>query len=172
MTTGLGRSRSSKLERTMFASGTGDAGTLFRSTWNVKGGGPVGAIPAPAPMVFPTLDTNNAHLQLTAPANSSFVMVSNDDATKCIVIDHFEATWNNPAGAQNPRALFGTLAEEDSTDDLIVWMCSYISGFFATNSPIKLSPGKDLIHYNVKGPGQRNATMPAFFKLYYHFVQA
>ena len=155
----------------MFTSGLGGAGTLYRSTWGGQGG-PIGASPAPAAMVFPTLDTRQAHLQSSTGTDTSFVMVANDDVTKCIVIDTFEVSWQNPAGAANPKALFGTLSEEGSTDDLIVWMTAYISGHFVTSSRVKLSPGKDLIHNNIKGPGQDGTKEPAFFKLYYHLVAA
>ena len=100
------------------------------------------------------------------------MLVVNDDSTQCICIDSFEATWQNPAGATDPKCIMGTLAQEGSTSDLFVWMCSYISGHFRMNSPIKLDPGKDLIHYNVLGPGQNGTTEPAFLKLSYHIEPA
>ena len=169
MTVALGTA-GNNLQQLMFASGTGGTGTNYRTTWLPGGDGPGAAVPT-AIMHFPTLNTSNSHLQNTTTASTSCVMVANDDVTKCIVVDSFEANWNS-LGASNPKALFGTLAEEGATSDLIVWMVSYLGGSFATSSPIKLGPGKDLIHYNIKGPGQNDGKKPAFFKLYYHLVDA
>ena len=166
---GVSKSRHN-FERMMFASGTGGAGTLTRSTW--KGTGGPGAVPAPQSIDFPTLDTDNAHLQATATATTSFVIVANSDDTKRIVLDSFEASWSNPAGPTNPKACIGTLAQEGETTDLFVWMVSYISGHFATDTPMTLDPGKDLIHYNVKGPGQNGTNQPCFFKVSYHLIDA
>ena len=160
----------SNLERMMFApAAVANTGALTRSTWLGRGG--VAPIPVSATIDFPTLKANNPHLQLTTTANTSFVLVANDDATKCIVIDAFEVSWHD-AAATNPKALFGTLAQEGETTDLFVWMCSYISGNFTIGSPIKLAPAKDLIHYNIKGPGQSGTTQPCFLKLSYHLVDA
>ena len=135
-----------------------------------------GSNPAPVPPValmdFPTLKSNNPHLQLTTTVNTSYVMVANDDVTKCIVIDSFEATWQDPTAPTQPKGLFGTVAEEDATTDLFIWMCSHVSGSFIMTSRIKLAPGKDLIHYNIKGPGQGGTTQPCFLKLSYHLVDA
>ena len=162
----------SNLARAMFvAGGVVNTGSLSRSTWLAGGSNPA-PVPPVAIMSFPTLDASNDHLQLTTDANSSYVMVANDDATKCIVIDSFEASWHDAAATTQPKALFGTLAQEGETDDLVVWMCSHISGNFTTSSPIKLAPAKDLIHYNIKGPGQGGTTQPCFLKLSYHLVDA
>ena len=162
--------QSNNLERLMFVSGSRDAGTLYRSTWGANGGS-LGASAAPAAMKFPGLDTSKDHLQASAPAYSSFIAITNNDITKRIVLSMVEVGWNN-GGVADPKAMFGTLAEEDSTSDLIIWMCDFISGNYAVTTPITLAPGKDLIHYNVRGPGQGNSTEPVFLKLFYHLVDA
>ena len=158
------------VERMMFASGTSNTGTLTRSTWKPAGG--VAATPAPVTLDFPTLQTTNNHLQRVTTASTSFVLVANDDDTKRIVVDSFEATWSQPAGPTNPKCMMGTVAQEGEDTDLFVWMCSYISGHWAMETPITLDAGKDLIHYNVIGPGQNNTHQPCFFKLSYHLIAA
>ena len=166
----LSRKQRPDVERMMFTSGTSNTGTLMRSTWKSMGG--IKATPANASMDFPTLKTDAANLQRLTTANTSFVIVANNDTSKRIVLESFEATWNNPAGATNPKAVIGTVAQEGETSDLFVWMCSYISGHWVMNTPITLDPGKDLIHYNVKGPGQNGTNQPAFFKVSYHLIDA
>tara|TARA_R110002110_G_scaffold406920_3_gene627374 strand:+ start:26197 stop:26691 length:495 start_codon:yes stop_codon:yes gene_type:complete len=162
--------QSNNLERLMIVSGVSDAGILYRSTWGANGGS-LGASAAPANLTFPGLDSSKDHLQATAPARSSFIAITNNDATKRIVLSMVEVGWNN-GGVTDPKAMFGTFAEEDSTSDLVIWMCDFISGNYSVSTPITLAPGKDLIHYNVRGPGQGNSTEPVFLKLFYHLVDA
>lgn len=164
------------IERVMLTSGTSDQGTVSRSRWDADGGLPPDAAPIDETTYFPGLDTSKAHLQYVAdfpPEVPSFItLVTNNDASACIVVDYFEATFSQDSGIWQPKALFGTIAEEGSADDLFVWMCSSRNGLFVMDSPLKLSPGKNLIAYNVKGPGQRKAFAPCFFQVSYHLVQA
>ena len=115
-------------------------------------GCPLMRLPLPLLHIFLVSITTKPHLQFEpevpvpgAPANVT-TLVTNDDTTKCIVVDSFEASWQQAAGVWQPKALFGTIAEEGSADDLFVWMVSYVSGHFIMDLPLKLSdPGKDLL---------------------------
>ena len=174
---GVAKSKST-VERVMITSGLNDEGTVYRSSWNFDGGAPPDAVPAPAATYFPGLDSGATHLQLVPEvpipgAPDSFTtLVTNDDTAQCIVLDSFEASWQQAAGVWQPKALFGTLAEEGSDDDLFIWMVSYVSGHYVMDLPLKLSAGKDLISYNIKGPGQRKAVQPVFFKVSWHLEAA
>ena len=158
------------VERMMFTSGTSNEGALKRSVWRATGG--VQASPVDVTVDFPTLQTNNAHMQRVTTDDTSFVLVNNDDTSKRILLESFAVMGQNPASVTNPKSLIGTVAQEGETDDLFVWMIAYISGHWEMNSPILLDPGKDLIHYNVKGPGQNNWGQPCFFKVSYSIVDA
>lgn len=96
---------------------------------------------------FAGLNVANAHLQATPTADTSSIVVT-PGANEKVIITGVVATSTVTAAA---TPTIGTLAEEGSTTDLVIYQASGYSQFYASNLNLPLGKGKKLIHYRVQG---------------------
>ena len=96
---------------------------------------------------FAGFTIGNDHLSTTITADTSTVVVS-PGANQRVVLKGVTAYCST----NNVLAPFiGTLAEEGSSDDLIIYQATGYGNFLAHDLNIPLGKGKDLIHYRVQG---------------------
>ena len=112
---------------------------------------------------FAGLDTAEDHLQDTPTVKTFDVVVANDDASKRITVHEVTVACTPSNTAVTP--FIGTLAEEDATDDLLVF-CPNRLWTFKYSTPFRLAPAKDLIHYHVQAAGTGTNTSNSLQILY------
>ena len=94
---------------------------------------------------FAGFTIGNDHLSTTITADTSTVVVS-PGSNQRVVLKGVTAY----ASTNNVVAPFiGTLAEEGSSDDLIIYQATGYGNFLAHDLNIPLGKGKDLIHFRV-----------------------
>ena len=96
---------------------------------------------------FAGYSIGNTHYQDSPTESTSSIVVSPAAHERVILISVVAHSSQNTV--QTP--FFGTLAEEGSDDDLVVYQATAYGNFLATNLNIPLEKGKDLIHYRVQG---------------------
>lgn len=92
-------------------------------------------------------DIGSDHLSLAITANTSSVVVSPGPNQRVIITGLIAHSTQNAVATPN----IGTLAEEGSTSDLVVYTATAYGNYLATNLNIALAKGKDLIHFRVQG---------------------
>ena len=89
----------------------------------------------------------NAHMSDSPTGSTKRVLISNDDTEKQIVVWETMVATTPTNTATSP--FVGTIAEEDSTEDLLVFIPNRLWNFLYS-SPYRVSAGKDLICHLVQ----------------------
>ena len=96
---------------------------------------------------FAGFDAANPHMSASPTGSTQDTIIANADTSKRIVV--WETTVCTTPTNTATKAFVGTLAEEDSSDDIIVFIPNRLWSF-KYESPYRLSPGKSLIHHHVQ----------------------
>lgn len=92
-------------------------------------------------------DAAEDHMSASPTGSTKDTIIANADTSKRIVVWETTVCTTPTNTATSPFA--GTLAEEDSSDDLIVFIPNRL-GMFKYETPFRLSAGKSLIHHHVQ----------------------
>jgi hypothetical protein len=96
---------------------------------------------------FAGMDSSKIHMAATPTASTQSVLIANDDITKQIVVWETMAATTPTNTATSP--FVGTIAEEGSTEDLLVFIPNRLWNFLYS-SPYRVSAGKDLVFHQVQ----------------------
>lgn len=96
---------------------------------------------------FGGMNVARPHLVAAASVNTVDSIISNSDASKEITV--YEVTICTTPQNTGTLPFVGTLATEDSADDLLVF-CPNRLWTYKWSSPFKVGAGKDLVHHHVQ----------------------
>lgn len=96
---------------------------------------------------FAGFDAAAAHMSASPTGSTKDTLVTNADTSKSIVV--WETTVCTTPINTATKPFVGTLAEEDSSEDLLIFIPNRLWSF-KYESPFRLSPGKSLIHHHVQ----------------------
>jgi len=96
---------------------------------------------------FAGLDSAAAHMSASPTGSTVDTIIPNSDALKSIVV--WETTISTTPTNTGTKPFVGTLAEDGSATDFVVWCCNRL-WTYKYGSPFKLSAGKSLVHHHVQ----------------------